>query len=70
MTRTERLLEWIGRAGMLLESQIVAAGMSSALNALLRDRKAEIVAHPTVRERSGSPAAAVIPRATLENGHD
>jgi hypothetical protein len=50
--------EWLDPTSPLLETQIVASGLSGALNEALRDRLADMGAHPTVRER-GIPAAAV-----------
>jgi hypothetical protein len=61
MTKKQRLLEWLGRveSRTLLESQVVASGMSAALNDLLLEGKVTLIAHPTVKERGGAPAAAV-----------
>src|SRR5262245_9250018 len=53
-----RLLEWLERASPLLETQIVAAGFSATLNALLRDGLADMGAHSTVKD-GRAPAAAV-----------
>jgi hypothetical protein len=57
--RHKKLLEWLGRTGMLLESQIVGSGMSKALNDLLLEGKVDIVPHPTVKDGK-APAAAVV----------
>ena len=51
MTKKQKLLEWVTRAGPLLESQVVGSGMSKALNDLLLEGKVEMIAHPTVKER-------------------
>ena len=65
MTKTDRLAEWLDSAGMLMESQIVGSGLSSALNELLRTGRADMTAHPTVKDRNGVPVAAVVPRNPL-----
>lgn len=57
--KERRLLEWLGRASPLLESQIVASALSKQLDVLLRLGYADIGAHPTVKDRGGVPAAAV-----------
>lgn len=64
MTKREKLAEWLRTApeGVLLESQVVGSGLSAALNELLREGQADIIEHPTVRERSGIPATGVILR--------
>lgn len=75
MTKEQRLLEWLNNVPVLLETQVVGSGLNAALNKLLRMGKVEMCAHPTVKERSGAPAAAVriftapqnIPRKDSEN---
>lgn len=59
MTKSETLLGWVERTGMLLETQIVGSGLGPALNQLLLDGKVEMTAHPTVRDGK-APAAAVV----------
>jgi hypothetical protein len=59
MMKHKKLLEWLGRTGMLLESQITGSGMSKALNDLLLEGKVDIVPHPTVKDGK-APAAAVV----------
>jgi len=56
-----KLLHWLGRVdgGILLESQIVGSGLSSALDGLLRAGKVDLTSHPTVRNGT-APAAAVV----------
>jgi hypothetical protein len=56
--KVRKLVEWLARSSPLLESQIVGSGFDHAVNEALRDRLADMGAHPTVRER-GVPAAAV-----------
>lgn len=60
--KEKRLLEWLQsvQGGTLLESQVVGSGLSGALNSLLLAGKVDMAEHPTVRERSGIPAAAVM----------
>lgn len=59
MTNKEhKLLEWLGRSSPLLESQVVASGLSNQLNTLLIRNLADMGAHPTVRA-GGAPAASV-----------
>lgn len=64
--KRNRLVQWVEscESGMLLESQVVAAGMSSALNAeLLPDGRLDMKPHPTVKDRkSGMPVMAVVMR--------
>jgi hypothetical protein len=57
--KVRKLIEWLARTSPLLESQIIGSGLSGALNDALRDRLADMGAHPTVKERGGAPAAAV-----------
>ena len=61
LSRSERkLLEWCSRT-LVLESQVVASGLSRALNELLLKGAVRMVDHPTVREGKSRlvPAAAV-----------
>ena len=64
--RTRHLLEWLARSSApVLESQIMGASLSSALNDALRNGYADMVAHPTVTDRSDFggprvPAAGVV----------
>lgn len=61
LSRSERkLLEWCART-LVLESQVVASGLSRALNELLIKGAVRLVDHPTVREGSSRlvPSAAV-----------
>ena len=60
--KEKRLLEWLQTtpSGTLLESQVVGSGLSGALNSLLLAGKVDMAEHPTVRERSGIPASAVV----------
>jgi hypothetical protein len=60
MSGEKRLLEWLARASPVLESQIVSSGLSNALNGLLATGWADMIAHETVKDRDGAPAAAVI----------
>lgn len=55
-----KLLEWCART-LVLESQVVASGLSRALNELLLKKAVRMVDHPTVREGKSRlvPAAAV-----------
>jgi hypothetical protein len=57
--KVRKLVEWLARTSPLLESQVVASGLSRALNEALLDGLATMGEHPTVKERSGVPAAAV-----------
>lgn len=58
--KAQKLLEWLQRVdgGMLLESQVVSAGMSRAINDLILAGLATMDAHPTVRERTNPPVPA------------
>jgi len=66
--KEKRLLDWLEsvEGNMLLESQVIGSGLGKALHELLLQGKVDIVAHPTVRERSAgtgvppAPASAVI----------
>ena len=61
--RQRKLLEWLGRASPLLESQIVGASMSKTLDELIVEGLATVAAHPTVKERGvlhDYPATAVV----------
>ncbi|BCB21994.1 hypothetical protein [Bosea sp. ANAM02] len=61
LSRSERkLLEWCART-LVLESQVVASGLSRALNELLLKGAVRLVDHPTVRGGASRlvPAAAV-----------
>ena len=60
--KAKRLLEWVERTGSVLESQVVGSGMSAALNELLLLKKVDMAPHPTVREKGGAPAAAIVPK--------
>lgn len=53
--KTRKLLEWLD-SSQKLESQIVASGLSGALNDALAEGWCDMTGHPTVRER-GVPAA-------------
>jgi hypothetical protein len=66
MNKTDRLVEWVERTGCVLESQIVGSGMSHALNDALLAGRVDMAAHPTVRDSSGAPAAAVVPRKSAQ----
>jgi hypothetical protein len=59
--KEQKLMDWLARSetGVLLESQVVSSGLNAALNSLLMAGKVTMMEHPTVRERSGIPAAAV-----------
>lgn len=52
--KTRKLMEWLARNEMLLESQIVGSGLSKALDDALVQGWAEITAHPTVQRRQDS----------------
>jgi hypothetical protein len=62
--KEQKLLEWLRRSqdGMLLESQVVASGMSRTINDLILKGLVTIDAHPSVFERTSPPvpAAAVV----------
>jgi len=62
--KPRKLLEWLQRSegGILLESQVVASGMSRAIDELILARLVTMEAHPTVLERTepSIPAAAVV----------
>jgi len=68
MNKKDKLLAWVTRSGPILESQIVGSGMSRALNDLLIEGKVTIIPHPTVKEKGGAPAAAVMPRRPCPSG--
>jgi hypothetical protein len=59
VNKRQKLIDWLGGVDCLLESQVIGSGLSSTLNALLREGVAEIVEHPTVKDRAGYPVAAV-----------
>jgi hypothetical protein len=65
MMKHKKLLEWLGRTGMLLESQVRGSGMSKAINDLLLEGKIDIVPHPTVKD-GNAPAAAIVLKAVPE----
>jgi hypothetical protein len=57
--KARKLLEWLLRTdGMLLESQVVASGMSRAIDDLILARLVTLEAHPTVKERTTPPIPA------------
>lgn len=61
MSKKERLLEWVAKVpDGVLESQIVASGMSRTLDELLLDCKVDMKPHPTVKDRHGWPVMTVI----------
>jgi hypothetical protein len=62
--KEKRLLDWLERTEgrTLLESQVVASGLEKALVNLLLAGLADMDAHPTVKDRSGWPASAVMLR--------
>jgi hypothetical protein len=57
--KERRLLEWLLRSSVL-ESQIVASGLSAALNSLLRSGFADIIADHSVKDKGVLVASAVI----------
>ena len=61
MNKKQKLLEWVERAEILTEAQIVGSGMSRTLDELLLEGKLDIIPHPTVRE-GNAPAAGIILR--------
>lgn len=58
--KARKLLAWLKRSegGMLLESQIVASGLSRAIDELILARLVTLDAHPTVMERTTPPIPA------------
>ncbi len=58
--KTRKLMEWLARNDMLLESQIVGSGLSKALDDALVQGWAEITAHPTVKDGKIPATAAFI----------
>jgi hypothetical protein len=52
--RVRKLLEWLDRSEPLLESQVVGAGLSNALNTALLDGLADMGAHPRSRSEDGT----------------
>lgn len=58
--KARKLLEWLKRVdgGTLLESQVVASGMSRAIDELILARLVTLDAHPTVKERTTPPIPA------------
>lgn len=59
-SKTRKLMEWLATNDMLLESQIVGSGLSSALNDALAQGWVELTAHPTVKDGKSPAAAAFI----------
>jgi hypothetical protein len=50
--KVRKLIEWLARTSPLLESQIIASGLSSALNEALRDGLADMGPHNGRRDRA------------------
>jgi hypothetical protein len=68
--KEKKLYEWVQRTGTLLESQVVASGLSKALNELILRRLVTIDAHPTVMERTDPPVPAAAVVLLKGAGHD